>query len=383
MSNAKTNQKAQQSSKHPIAALYERSVLDPMVEVARAISHDFVRRPRHYRAVPENVAGILEGFRIWTGSNPEWPSAAQRASLFMPLFGDAFHTTSTELRCAAVALTECNAEVKPGPLEDRLRDAAGAFRAYLKGIEGQVVSTADRQTSPLFRSAVEVLRSKEVAGLFGLPPAPSGNWPLEGVLGADAAPADGAFLLEEIQRALVLRSTLTQHHFNLLQRVAHYGGLTIAGVLGDAREWNSANWVHALVRDAYGWKTALQSPLFYADDEEKNLQPRVVSKMPLDDQELKSLPTEENVRTLAMVGGGGGVGLNNTCNTGVTRICDNPGHMPSTKMQSCHTGVTFYCETGPTCTSGFTWKCDIWNIGGIRGLTPVDYGLSGIVDKQP
>lgn len=56
-----SKQEASQPSLHPLAGLYQRSVLDPMVEVARTISHDFVKRPRHYRAVPENVASILEG----------------------------------------------------------------------------------------------------------------------------------------------------------------------------------------------------------------------------------------------------------------------------------------------------------------------------------
>lgn len=106
-----------QSSQHPIAALYQRSVLDPIVEVARAISHDFVKRPRHYRAVPEHVAGILEGFRIRTGSNPEWLSAAQRANLFAPIFGAAFCSISIGLRSASLAFAERGAGMNPDLLE--------------------------------------------------------------------------------------------------------------------------------------------------------------------------------------------------------------------------------------------------------------------------
>jgi hypothetical protein len=379
MSTAKTNPEAQDNSKHPIAALYQRAVWDPIVEAARAISYDFVRRPRHYRAVPEKLASILEGFRIRTGSNPEWPSAAQRADLFAPLFGDTFRAASTDLRCAAVAFTERSAEMNPDPLGDRVRDAAAAFRGYLKAIEGRVASSADSETGPVFHGAIEVFRNTEVARLFGLPPAPGGNWPLDGPLEADRASADGAFLIEEIQRLLGIRSALSQHHFILLRRVAYYGALTIAGVLGDTADWKGTDWVGALVGNAYGWESALRSPLFYNECKEKNLQPRVVSQVALDDEELKSLPTEEEVKSsgaqVAMLMGGGGAGLNCTCNTGVTRICDNPCHQASTQLQSCHTGVTYYCETGPTCTSGVTWKCDIWHVGDIgRGLVDVNHG---------
>ena len=360
MSVVETNPEAQQYSQHPIAALYQRSVLDPMVEVARAISHDFVNRPRHYRAVPENVAGILEGFRIRTGSTPEWPSAPQRAHLFSPIFGDAFRTTSIDLRSAARAFAERGAErtPDPDPLEDRVRDAAVGFRGYLKMIEGRVVAGADRETGPVFRSAIEVFRNEAVAGLFGLPPAPGGNWPLDGALGADVASADGAFLIEEIQRVLGLfyiRPTITQHLFVLLQRIAYYGARTIAGVSEDAADWNGSDWFHNLVRNAYGWETALQSALSYIEDKEKDLRPRVVSQFPLDDEALKSLPTEfERASGVhqAQTGGCGGHWTNipGTCTYGLTWKCDTG--------PTCLSGWTYICDTEPTCTYGWTFKCD-------------------------
>jgi hypothetical protein len=385
MSEDKTSvEGASQSSRSPIAVLYQRSVLDPMVEVARAISHDFVRRPRHYRRIPEKLAAILDGFRIRTGSNPEWPSAAQRADLFAPLFGNSFRSTSTDLRRAAVAFTERKIEINPDPLEDRLRNAAVAFRAYLKPIEGQAVSAADNETGPAFGSAIEVFQNTEVASLFGLPPAPGGNWPLDGALEADVSSADGAFLVEEIQRSLVLPSAITQHQFILLQRIAYYGALTIAGVLEDGAARNEAAWVRALVRYAYGWETALQSPLFYTD-KEKHLQPRVVSQLALDDEELKSLPTEEQVKSSGVIflqnGGGGGGGGKVTCLTGWTRICDNP-HSVDTMNHSCTYGSTWYCDTGPTCTSGVTLKCDKWLVGDVRPWDRIFRGevLSGKVD---
>lgn len=258
-----SREKASPSSLHPIAGLYQRSVLDPIIEVARNVSHDFVRRPRHYRAVPENVAGILDGFRIQTGSDPEWLSAAQRARLFAPLFGAAFCASSIDLRTASLALAEPASGRNPG-LPEGVRDAAAALRGYLKSLEGRGVSDADRETGGVFRKAVEVLRNEAVAGVFGLPAAPGGSWPLDGALSAEAAAADGAYLLEEIQRALDLsfiRPPLTQQRFVVLQRVAHYGALTIAGALDGGDGWDSLDQGHALVRNAYGWDKALQALL--------------------------------------------------------------------------------------------------------------------------
>lgn len=54
---------------------------------------------------------ILEGFRTRTGNDPEWPSAPQRAHLYAPIFGDAFRTTSIDLRSAARAFAERGTEM--------------------------------------------------------------------------------------------------------------------------------------------------------------------------------------------------------------------------------------------------------------------------------
>lgn len=368
------------SSSQPLAALYQRYVLDPLVEVARAVSHDFVQRPRQYRAVPENVAAVLDGFRTRTGCDPEWPSAEQRAALFAPVFGAAFHGAGAQLRRAAAAFAECCGEGKPEPLEDRVREAAAAFRGYLRSVEGRSLSAADRDTSAAFRSAIEVFRNKDVAGAFGLPPAPGDTWPVEPVSEADTASADAVYLIEEIQRSLVLSAAVTAQQFLLLQRVAHYGGLTIAGVLGDPASWKNADWIRTLVRDAHGWESALQSPVFIND---MNVLPRVISQFTLDEEALKSLPTEGDARQAGIeiialqTGGGGGQGC--TCHTGWTRICDKPTHQASTQTTSCTTGVTYYCDTGPTCTSGWTLKCDIWPVGLIRSFTSP--GIGGVLQQ--
>jgi hypothetical protein len=347
-------------------------VLDPLVELARAVAHDVTIRPRHYRAVPESLAAIFEGFRVRTGTHAEWPDEAQRGAVFAPIFGDAFRTTSTDLQGAAVAFAERHVEMKPDPMADRVRDTAAAFRGHLKAMEGPASSRADGETGPVFRSAVEVFQNKAVANAFGLPPAPAGPWPLDGPFEADPAAADGAFLIEEVQRALdfsSVRPPITQHLFGLLQRVAHYGALTIAAALEDPAQWKKDDWVPALVRNAYGWQKALQSLLSYIEDKGKLLRPRLVSPFAVDDEELKSMPTEEQLRSLGpqiarAVGGGGG---GHSCTYGWTIKCDTG--------PTCYSGFTLKCDTGPTCTSGFTLKCD-------TGPT-CTYGWTSICDDFP
>jgi hypothetical protein len=183
-------------SVHPIAALYQRSVLDPMVEIARTISHDFIRRPQNYRAVSVKTAQILEGFRVRIGSSPEWLSPTQRGSIFVSLFGAAFCSTSIGLRIAVLDLVERQSSPNPDIIHG-VRDTALAFRGYLGSIDGRVISVADSETNVVFQSAVDVFRDGAVAGVFGLPAAPGGNWPFDGT---DTVSSDGAYLLNTMPK---------------------------------------------------------------------------------------------------------------------------------------------------------------------------------------
>lgn len=347
MSTAEADSGTRESSEYPLAALYQRSVLDPIVEVAFMISHDFVERPLHYRAVPAKVAGILENFRIRTGSDPKWPSTAQRDEVFEPLFGDAFTTTGNALRAASVAFAESAARSLE-TLQDSVRDTCTAFRAYLKSIDGRVVSLADTQTQPVFHNAVEVFRSEAVTGAFGLLP-PGRSWPLD----TDSESPDGTVLIEEIQRALGLfhdRPTLTQHVFILLQRVARYGSLTVAGVLDDSSDWDDSDQLHALIRNACGWDTALRAVLTEMKRTDRPLEPRKVSPLAFDDEELRSLPTEEDARRYSAQFAQQQQPPVVTCTYGWTIRCDSG--------PTCISGWTQVCDSGPTCTYGWTFRCD-------------------------
>lgn len=262
MSPKTTSMKSPQSAHRSLGALYQRYVLDRVVEVARHISHDFVRRPRHYRAVPEKIAEILESFRIRTGSDPAWLSAEQREVVFGAIFGSTFTSASIGVRSASIAYVDRGAE-KSKDLLHQVRDEAAAFHTYLKSIEGRAISMADKETGSVFQSAIEVLRSKEVAGVFGLPAVTGEDWPLEEPGHEDVDSSAGGNLIVEVQRTLgpaSVRPIVTPYRFFMLQRVAYYGALTIVGVLNEAG-LSSDSHAQELVRNAYGWEKALQALL--------------------------------------------------------------------------------------------------------------------------
>jgi mersacidin/lichenicidin family type 2 lantibiotic len=244
-------------SLHSIAALYQRSVFDPMIEIARAVSHDFMRRPHKYRAVSAKTAQVLEGFRIRTGSNPEWLSPTQRGTIYSSLFGAAFCSTTIGLRGAALDLVEGSPNPNPDVVH-AVRDAALTFRGYLRSVDGQVVSVADSETKAIFQSAIDVFRDDAVAAVFGSQAARGRDWPLSG-----DGYTDGAYLLETIQRAFGLYEVPLMEHnrFLLLEQVARYGARTITAVITEQFEVEAGDEIHELASYAYGWEKALQRML--------------------------------------------------------------------------------------------------------------------------
>jgi hypothetical protein len=81
-------------------------------------------------------------------------------------------------------------------------------------------------------------------------------------------------------------------------------------------------------------------------------EPRSVDDRQLDDDKLNSLRTEEEARSSGPhVGRFADLIGRNTCNWGVTILCDD------TSGDTCKTGWTFRCDT-LTCTYGWTFMCD-------------------------
>ena len=127
---------------HPVADAYGRWTLDCVIELVTGIADNYLTRYREYRAVPENMSKLLAEFRTRTGSDPEWPNAAQRTAIFTPLFGasdrkpesdptDSFHQLAGALRAAAVAYSERVYNTGEPMLRKRFLRACRDFRAHL------------------------------------------------------------------------------------------------------------------------------------------------------------------------------------------------------------------------------------------------------------
>lgn len=168
---------------HPIGELYARWALNFMVDLAHAIAHDFVVRPRHYRAVPEEIASILADFRFKLGSDPQWPDAFQRTLSFRMLYPVC--VAAAPLREAAMTYQGRQREADESPAE-AYRQSARDFREQAGGVEGSALATVSYQTASIFDKATAVFTSPEVAQAFGLTPAPAG-WPLSGEFSMAAA----------------------------------------------------------------------------------------------------------------------------------------------------------------------------------------------------
>jgi len=113
-----------------------------------------------------------------------------------------------------------------------------------------------------------VLRDKTVAGRFGRPPALQETWPLGGALDAN-----GSLLIQEIGRVLIqgmmqpaTLMPISQNKFDVMQRIASYGALTITGVLRGSFSADPGESLASrrerfepLIGAAYSWKTALDN----------------------------------------------------------------------------------------------------------------------------
>ena len=249
-----------------VPEMYGRWTLDCVIEVARSVSLDFVSRPRQYRRIPEDTATALANFKALVGNDPDWPDQAQRAAIYGALIGDSdgrtgtdrtaqFHDASMALRVAAVKYAERVYDTGEEALRNAFLDAAVTLVSYLNRLQGRSLTLGHAQTGAIFQAAVRVLSDQEVASVFGLQPAPGGNWPLAGTYDGD-----GAYLIEEITRVLhpTTAGLLSQRQFIVMQRIAHYGSHTINWILGvipDRRDRENAN---ALIQNAYSWATALR-----------------------------------------------------------------------------------------------------------------------------
>jgi hypothetical protein len=252
-----------------VPELYARWTLDPVIEMAVAVAHDFPRRPRHYRDVPAGVDGVvrvLSSLRARMGTDPDWPNASQRAISLEALVGPSdsrpgpdhslspFHQAANSVRESATAFSERVHDTGEAMLRQAFRDAVTALNSHLSTLLGSVLDETLRQVREVGDQAIRVLQAESVARAFGVSAALDAGWPL-----SDGRDGEGAVLVEEISRTLPgATSQLTAQRFSNLQRVAYYGALTLQGVQAQADLDDHEREEDELIGWAYSWETALR-----------------------------------------------------------------------------------------------------------------------------
>ena len=116
--------KPDQTCLHPIATLFQRSTLDPLVEVAHAISQDFRRALDNIDLCPLTLLAFLRAFAL--GRELARNGLAHHYGL-EPLSadGECFRGTRAHMKCATVAFTERSVAMEPALLVDKVRDSCG------------------------------------------------------------------------------------------------------------------------------------------------------------------------------------------------------------------------------------------------------------------
>jgi hypothetical protein len=245
-----------------VGDLYARWTLDCLAEIGFAVSMDFIARPQLY--LSSDIPAEIVDLRIAWGTDARFPNTAQRQAMLLPIFGrsdglspDAtastapFHMARKKFVDACIAFSERAVDTGIAMLLDRVRSALVPLRAHLDGLDGQSFRLTAQQIQDLSDTVIGILRSADVAKVFGVSPADA-LWPF------DSIDPNGAKLVENAGLTLSLapECKLSYTRFILLQRVAQEGGRTLSEVL--VTDPTSEQALLDLITHGYTWGTSLR-----------------------------------------------------------------------------------------------------------------------------
>ena len=254
---------ASQSYGALIGDMYSRWTLDCLIEIAHAVSIDYVARPEFYRGadVPDNIADLWSS----SGYQRNYPSKSQRSDLNGPVLGasdgypptkgvtavaDKFHQLRDPLFKACIAYTERTTADAASGLKNGVLQAMKYFPQYLRNFEGESVNSSYKQVLFVSDLSYQILRSAVVSGAFGVSPAPKSKWPLE------ADDQRGSQLVNAITDSLQLKDiALTQERFTKLRAVAQDGHEALEAILLDDPTSNAR--FEGLVEKVYAWAKSI------------------------------------------------------------------------------------------------------------------------------
>jgi hypothetical protein len=245
-----------------VGDLYARWTLDSVVEIANAVSKDFIARPEFYRTgqVPDEIVDM----RIAYGYTANFPNRAQRQEINAPVFGtsdgyvknavaDKFHALRKPLFDACIIYSERTIAQPPEGLRQTILSALQLFEPHLRAFEGASIRTSYRQMVSVSNVAFAILRSPGIAPVFGVAPPPLDTWPI------DSNDSSGALLIRAVGEKLPLAPELVtnEEKFQRLRRVAAQGRDALQAILADGQVLRDRNF-DALVTSIYTWAISLR-----------------------------------------------------------------------------------------------------------------------------
>ena len=254
-------------NKQKLSEMYQRYILDCIIDAAFAVSHDFALRPEVYKDI--NTSTELISLRRLTGFSAEFPTKETRIlELYAPFFGkyiyesplsddSMFIKTLESLIRAAKAYSENKLDATVASLRTRVRTSARRFRSYLNSIIGSSQIASNSQTEPLFKLAVKILKDDNIKSLFGVNQTLDPKWPLE-----EQPDSNGATLIQNIFQEPRLKNffpgatmQMTIDKFVNKQLIGTAGQNAITGILNELDSDDKT--IEEVISDLYTWGSEL------------------------------------------------------------------------------------------------------------------------------
>jgi hypothetical protein len=253
-----------------VAGLYAYKYLDGLIELARAVGHDFFARPSLYTELADaTVAEQLARLDARSGADEHVLSREQRQAIYTPLFGgdwpgqgqngpsgSDFAKLRDGLLEAATAFAEWSQATGIPMLRERVRTAHRPFKQYLTGLAGASVTWSRREALPAVAegAAHRILRDRGVIAVFGLTRTPPAAWPFR-------EDANGDKVVEEIGKRLDPGASplWSRQGFSAVQRVALRGAEALAAILDFDEVNGNDQELDRLITRCYTWHAVLEA----------------------------------------------------------------------------------------------------------------------------
>ena len=328
---------------HPLADLYVARALDPIIELARALSGDFVRRPHHHAGASPEETTLLTNFRLLYGKHPEWPDAAQRSYASKPLAR--LSQPLAALRLAAIRYVQGASAPGAAIARRSFTESAELLRATVQPLEGAPLSAVAEAHSTMLKRAVAAVGSERMAAAFGMTNMVASEEPQV------MYNARFAYLCESMSQTLRLARPLSQPTVSSLQRAAQHGAATIVGVCGSPFADSDDDRFADAIFSATAWATDLGWLLGHLDVARAWSDPAYRSLLlPLERDMMPSNPAGEidlegTIRTAAARFSSGSLGFSTETVQG--EICCSTGDVRT--PTPCGPGGTYAIAVCPAC----------------------------------